>query len=325
MNEETAAKIRVGIIGLGHIAEHQIKALRESVSNFSLVAVCDRNPARAQIAPEVPFFQKVSDMIASGNIDAVLVSVPNQQHFSVAAEVLSCGCDVLIEKPATETVGEFQELCKIADAKNLLLHTAFHAAFAPDLIRFIDYYERMKLQLGPITAFYCGFYDPYITNGSLSDAAHSLGGSWIDSGINALSVVTRLLPYFEIEELRFTTLPQLPCREIQGSASIIFPVNGEPSGMGLIDTNWSLNINRKSTMLFFGQTGYRILLNHTDQQVVLFGQHGQETILFDASRNLPRLTAHYIGVFDDFHECIKKRRDNRILSLSLMKKLYEED
>lgn len=325
MNNKASEQIRIGIVGLGNVAEHQIRALRELRAKFLLAAVCDYNPVRAKIAPRVPFFKDVESLIEHGNIDTLLISVPNREHFHVASQVLIAGYDVLIEKPATETVEQFEILCALADGKQVILQTAFHAAFAPDLLWFLEYYESMKSELGPITALLCEFYDPYIIEGDLAAAALGLGGSWIDSGINALSVISRLLEKYAVADLRLTSLPQFKCRELQGSGSIIFPVNGNLSGMGHIDTNWTLNVNSKSTLLFFGMSGCRIVLNHSTQQVELFDRRGRGQIIFDASDRMPRLTAHYLGVFDDFHEHVIRRRDNRKLSLSLLKKLYEKD
>lgn len=318
----SSVKISIGIIGLGHICKHQIDALKLCSSKYTLSAICDLLPSRAQVAPEIPFYSSMDRMLSSTDMDVVLVSVQNSDHYKVAKELLLSGYDVIIEKPATDTVMKFAELVEIANSKNTLIHTAFHAAFAPDLLWFIENYKNIVKQYGPITAFRCSFYDPYIIDGFLTDAAKSLGGSWNDSGINALSVINQLFPGLEVEKIRLTNLPQFACSEIQGTADILFKLE-RFIGAGVIDTNWTLNVNSKITRLYFGKTAHRILLNHSEQQVVLIDEANQKKILFATKSDLPRLTTHYMGVFDDFYSHAIDRKDNREKSLNLHKMLYD--
>ncbi len=316
-------KISIGIIGLGHVYKHQIKALTTCNSLYNVAAVCDILSSKHADALNIPFYISIEEMISSVKLDVLLVSVPNSEHYMVCRDLLINGFDVIVEKPATTSVEEFLSLTEIAKSTNALIHTAFHAAFAVDLLWFQKNYGQLIKKYGRITAFRCGFYDPYISGGVLSNSAMNLGNSWIDSGINALSVIDKLLPEFEVEDIKLTQLPQIN-RAVQGSANIIFNSNNF-FGTGLIDTNWSLNINYKTTMLYFGESNHRILLNHSDQQVMLINNANRKKILFSLNNNLPRLTAHYIGVFMDLYSAFTNRRDNRETSLRLHKMLYHEN
>lgn len=314
-------KIRIGIVGLGHVFKHQIEALKICNSLYDINAVCDILPSNRDESLNIPFYDSIEKMLSSVKLDVVLVSVPNSEHFSVCRDLLTSGCDVIVEKPATSSVEEFLSLIEIAKSKNVLMHTAFHAAFAIDLQWFLKNYCRLEKKYGRITAFRCGFYDPYISGGILSSSAQSLGNSWIDSGINALSVIDKIFPDFFVEDIKLTQLPQINNLVVQSSAYIIYKHNNF-LGTGLIDTNWSLNVNCKTTLLYFGQSNHRILLNHSDQQVMLIDNINKNKILFSTQDNLKRLTAHYVGVFKDLYSACINRRDNRETSLRLLKLLY---
>jgi len=189
-------KHNFAIIGLGNVADFQIKALLLS-EELQLVAACDIDPdKKTKLPQDVLFYTDSEDLLRNTEVDAVLVSTPHNQHFPVARLALLSGKDVLLEKPATSTLGEFDELVTLARSKERLLVIAFHAAFAMDLQWFQEAYASMlSTELGPLTGFNCGFYDPYIEDSNLRTGAVNLVGSWTDSGINALSVIGQLMSF----------------------------------------------------------------------------------------------------------------------------------
>lgn len=315
-------QIRLAIAGLGHVADFQLDALERLKDRFRIVGVCDPKPEQFSKVAGVPTFLNLQEMLDTCPSDYLLVSVPNQDHFKVAEAALLNGVSVVVEKPPTETVDEFLKLQELASEHNLLLHTAFHASFAAELVWYVKARKEELSSLGPLTGIRCGFFDPYIENGVLVPHASSLGGSWIDSGINALSVVARLVPEFSIEATRLTHLPQFECSQVQGSVDFSFPIHGSKGqGQGLIETNWALRINHKSTDLFFGTTGSRLCLDHTDQTAQLLEPSGDLRTLCDFSADCRRMTAHYLGVFEDLYDAFRARLDNRAEALSLLRKL----
>jgi len=122
--------MNLGIVGLGHVAKYQIGALDE-LDGLDLVATCDKDVSKKGVY-SADFTTDLDEML-SLNLDGVVVSVPNVNHYKVVKKVLESGKHTLVEKPATPTLREFDELCKIADENGVAMHTAFHAAFAPDV------------------------------------------------------------------------------------------------------------------------------------------------------------------------------------------------
>jgi D-galactose 1-dehydrogenase len=320
---------RLAVVGLGHVFDAQIQALAAARPRLVVTAVCDaRSELQGKIETTWPqifaaapprFFPDFSHMFQAVPLDAVLVAVPNDQHYAVARAALEAGLHVLVEKPATETKDQLSELVEIATRQRRLLHTAFHAAFARDLLWYLDNRPALDSITGPPTAFRCGFYDPYLQGATLDQRAGSLGGSWIDSGVNALSVVHRLVTHLAFDSARMTRIPTIRCQQVQGSAVFTFQVGTAPAaGMGVIDTNWTLGRDEKVTDVFFGQTGYRLTLDHTQQIVRLIEPDRQLRVLADYSQELPRLVAHYVGVFQDFCRCLQAGVDNRETSALLL-------
>jgi predicted dehydrogenase len=77
-----------------------------------LVAVVDRDPARAQISD----FRKILD-----RVDAAVIAVPTDRHHEVARACLEKGVHVLVEKPIASTLEQADELVSLAKENRVVL------------------------------------------------------------------------------------------------------------------------------------------------------------------------------------------------------------
>ena len=123
-------KVRLGIIGLGNIgAQHYRNILNGHCPEIDVVAVADINPDRLEWAkktcesyqaenasiPMPIMFSDASEMIKSGEIDAVVIAVPHYQHPGYAIEAFKNGVHVMCEKPAGVYTLQVREM--IAEAE----------------------------------------------------------------------------------------------------------------------------------------------------------------------------------------------------------------
>jgi len=304
---------RIALVGLGHIGRVHVAALSQ-IEGLELAAGCDHDPSLAAVLPEgTPFFSSHEKLFAAGGFDTVVVATPNRAHNAIAMDALAAGYHVIVEKPAASTLEELDALERLAAKQGRHVYYAFHAASAFEVDTLVAHLAEQGAQYGPITAFTSRFYDPYIdAQGGLVPHAQSLDDCWSDSGVNALSVLDRLVP---LETLRPTFRRQsgeqrLPPGVLSASVGFRFPVLGQDgSGFGLIDTAWDQGLNYKATTLYFGHTGWRIEANHSEQTVTLWSPHGQATVLCQFQGE--RLLNHYLGLFADY-----KQRVNANLSMN---------
>ena len=119
-------KIRLGILGVGNIGRDHVKRIVDGkCPEIELCAVCDLKQDRLDYARELagealPVFKSAEEMMDSGLIDSVLVSVPHYDHPKFAMMAMEKGLHVLIEKPAgvyTKQVIEMNEFAKKHDVK----------------------------------------------------------------------------------------------------------------------------------------------------------------------------------------------------------------
>ena len=92
--------IRLGIIGLGVMGQsHARNILEGKIPRLRLAAVADSDPARLAKFSDIPGFATDRELIASGQVDAVLIATPHYSHTDTGIAALRAGLHVLVEKP----------------------------------------------------------------------------------------------------------------------------------------------------------------------------------------------------------------------------------
>jgi D-galactose 1-dehydrogenase len=314
--------MKLAIIGIGHVAKYQLEALA-NLNDITLVGAHDVKLEQARLLPEtVPFYDSLEILLNECEADLILVSTPNITHFEIGKLVLKKGRSLLLEKPCCQTESDMADLITLAKKHNQFFSIAFHAAYAQELDWYLSQLNSGLLDYGQLSGFYIGFFDPYYEKGILKPSAQSLGGSWFDSGINALSVIGKFIPPSKLTliEGRMTRVASVPCSEIQGSASFQFLQN-DVFGHGSIETNWTLGINRKVTQLFYCNSNTQVTLHHTDETVYIH-QSGRLILKKNLKNGLPRLTNHYINLFRDITWRIKNNKNNLDYALEIHRILF---
>ena len=96
--------LRTAVIGIGNMGSAHARCICSgAVSGMRLAAVCDLNPDRLAWAerelPGVLTFSDYHQLIASGEVDAVIIAVPHPLHSLIACEAMKAGLHTLSEKP----------------------------------------------------------------------------------------------------------------------------------------------------------------------------------------------------------------------------------
>ncbi|MEH7179829.1 Gfo/Idh/MocA family protein [Neobacillus vireti] len=124
------ADVRLGIIGLGAEGGMYANLITEGkVKNMVIGAICDNDPAKKQVAeekyPGVPFYDNYIDMLESGDVDAVVTTVPHYLHPEMGIEALKRNLHALVEKPAGVYTKQVKELNDFAATKPELKFAIF--------------------------------------------------------------------------------------------------------------------------------------------------------------------------------------------------------
>lgn len=124
--------MRAALIGAGQIARQHLGCLK-SLPGVEIVGVCDLSPSVAECIAErygIPsWFTDHAKMLRSVRADVVHVTTPPTSHFRLAMDALEAGAHVLVEKPATVTFGELEQLESRARERGLLLSEDYNYVF----------------------------------------------------------------------------------------------------------------------------------------------------------------------------------------------------
>lgn len=142
---------RVVVIGAGAIAKEHLGALR-ATPHAEPAGVCDLSAAMAESTAErfgvEAWGTDYRELLEKLKPDAVHVTTPAPTHAMIACDALDAGCHVLVEKPITPTLTEYQELAEHAKSKQRWLQEDHNYLFNRDVQRLLA--DRDAGRLGEI-------------------------------------------------------------------------------------------------------------------------------------------------------------------------------
>ena len=198
--------LRIAIVGFGKIARDQHVGAIAAVPGATLTAVASRNAS----LPHLPHFATIEELLEKGPpIDAVSLCTPPQVRRAQAAAALAAGKHVMLEKPPGTGVAELDPLIAMAAEAKRTLFATWHSRYAPAVEPAREWLASRRIKSVHI-------------NWKEDVRVWHPGQAWIwepgglgvfDPGINALSILTRILPrpvFVTAAELAFPSNCQAP-------------------------------------------------------------------------------------------------------------------
>ncbi|MDM7955204.1 Gfo/Idh/MocA family oxidoreductase [Blastomonas sp.] len=179
--------IRIGIVGLGKIATDQHVPAITASADFTLAATASRN-ARAD---GVASYLDLAAMLAGEpDVQAVSLCQPPQVRHAAARTAIAAGRHVFLEKPPCATLSEIEDLMQAAARAGVTLFASWHSRFAAGVEP-----ARAWLVDKQISSIEIDWKEDVRQWHPGQDWIWQPGGLGVfDPGINALSILTRLLP-----------------------------------------------------------------------------------------------------------------------------------
>ncbi|MFM7347896.1 MAG: Gfo/Idh/MocA family protein [Erythrobacter sp.] len=195
--------IRIAITGFGTIARAEHVPAIAAHPAFELAAVIA--PSGAADAP-APVFASLAEARAASprGIDAFALCTPPRVRHALAVEAIDAGIAVLLEKPPAATIGELQDLEARARKAGTALFAAWHSQHAPAVAPAAE-----ALKGERITRLAIDWREDV-------ERWHP-GQAWIwgpegfgvlDTGVNALSIASAILPQPLFVETAEFTIPE---------------------------------------------------------------------------------------------------------------------
>jgi D-galactose 1-dehydrogenase len=179
--------IKLAIVGVGKIVHDQHLPAIAANPDFALVASASRN----NTVEGLPGFTSIEAMLAAvPDIDAVSLCMPPQYRYAAAHAALTAGKHVFLEKPPGATLSEVADLEALAASRGLTLFTSWHSRYAPAVQP-----AKAYLAANAPSSMHVIWKEDVRHWHPNQDWIWQAGGLGVfDPGINALSIVTEILP-----------------------------------------------------------------------------------------------------------------------------------
>jgi predicted dehydrogenase len=178
--------IRIGIVGVGKIARDQHVPCITANPAFALEAAASRH---AQL-PGIANFRTLEQMLDGvPGLDAIAICTPPQLHYDAARLALERGKHVLMEKPPCASLVQLGHLKLLAGAAQRTLYQTWHSQHAPGVARAARLLQVRRLRRVRVT-----WKEDVLRWHPGQRWIWQAGGFGVlDPGINALSILTRLI------------------------------------------------------------------------------------------------------------------------------------
>lgn len=179
--------VKIGIVGFGKIARDEHVPAIARHPDAELVAVASRN-AKADGVANYPDLETM--LAEQPELDAIALCQPPQARFAAACMALRAGKHVFLEKPPGVTLSEVEILISLAKAQGATLYASWHSRYADGVAR-----AKAWAAERAITRVSINWKEDVRLWHPGQDWIWETGGFGVfDPGINALSILTEVLP-----------------------------------------------------------------------------------------------------------------------------------
>jgi D-galactose 1-dehydrogenase/L-arabinose 1- dehydrogenase len=191
--------VRLGVVGIGKIARDQHLPAIAGDARFKLFATASPH----DVVDGIPGYADIAQMLEHAELDAVSLCTPASGRHAQAAAAIAAGLHVMLEKPPAATLCEIADLRALAEAKGVTLFTTWHsreaAGVAPARACLADkHIEAVRIFWKEDVRRWHPGQEWILANG---------GFGVFDPGINALSIITGLLPEALLLESAWMEVP----------------------------------------------------------------------------------------------------------------------
>ena len=131
----TSNMVKIGMVGTSWWADAMHLPALDSHPKAKTVAICGRNRENAQKMADIWHIPQVytdyRDMIDKADLDAIVISTPNDSHYPITMAAFDAGLHVLCEKPIAMTYAQAREMAEVAEQKGLKTLVPFTYRFMP--------------------------------------------------------------------------------------------------------------------------------------------------------------------------------------------------
>lgn len=244
--------IKLAIVGLGKIARDQHLPSLAANPNYQLIAVASPHNK----LEGVPSYPNIETLLREQpTIEAVSLCTTPQVRYDIARYALEQNRHVMLEKPPGATLNEVTALVDLAQQRQLALFATWHSREAAAVEPAREWLAGRKIRKVQVT----WKEDVRVWHPGQAWIWRAGGLGVFDPGINALSIITRILPQplvLKDAELSFPSNCETPIAaqlSLQGPGGL--PVHAEFDFRQTGPQSWDIDIDTDDGRLLLSKGG----------------------------------------------------------------------
>lgn len=263
INDSTIKILRIGLIGIGHIFDYYYVALKHNKSTFFISGIYDTRSIRTESYRHLPLCNSIDQLIAT-KPDIVAILCPSATRYEVAKNIIMHKIPVILEKPQTKTIQQYDDLVRLSIKNKIFIFGAFHSRYTTThmFVRnnmAVDKEGTFHTDFGKLKKIELNRFDPYLNKTNLPERT-----SGLDSWPNILAELALFVDeYYVLEVLNLSD------SFLHNNMEVKSEIRGNFTGGGTFigRTDWTKGINNKTTILQFDKG--TITMEHTLQKVLI--------------------------------------------------------
>jgi D-galactose 1-dehydrogenase len=272
---------KIAIIGLGKIAEDQHLPVIAKSKDFQLVATVSQ---RGLSQPGIPTFRTPAELYARiGALDVVAICTPPSVRHQIARDAINAGKHVLLEKPPTQTVAELFDLASLAKAHDKVVFTTWHSQYNRAVGE-----AKKQLAKSTVRSLHIEWKEDVRRWHPGQEWIWQPGGFGVfDPGINALSIVTKIMPrpiFIAKAELSFPSNRDTPI-----AAALTFKAAGNDKTKLTAEFDWRQT----------GEQSWNITIESEDRRTFELSKGGAR-LAIDGTLVADEQPVEYEAIYRDF-------------------------
>lgn len=255
------AKVKIGVIGCGSIAQHRHLPEYKMNEQVELVAVCDINTERANSVAQqygVKAYTNYEELLASGTVEAVSVCTPNYLHAPISVAALNSGVHVLCEKPMATSEEEAKAMIEAAKTNGKKLMIGHNQRFVASHQKARELIE--KGEIGKIYSFRTAFGhsgpEGWSVDGKESwffKKDEAFIGAMGDLGVHKTDMLRYILSEEIVEVGAFVESNAKDFANVDDNAVCVLKT--ESGIIGTLAASWAYNGKEDNSTIVYGEKG----------------------------------------------------------------------
>ena len=305
-----SSKVKIGLVGAGHIAQVAHLPAYRLNANVELVAVVDDDPVKAQrIHQQYGFrdwYEDITEMLNHADLDAVDICTPNYLHAPMAIAALRSGRHVLCEKPLARNLAEASKMVETAQIHNRVLMVAMNNRFRKDVVvlhRFIKGKELGNVHF--VKAGWLRNARGWEARQWFTERNKAGGGALLDLGTPLMDLAIWVAGLRRPTGVTCSIFGKKGRSAVEDSACALVRFAG--GGALMLEVSWNLREPRTNTYLHvYGDKGAGMLNPLQVHKVI-------HDVLVNVTPAIEGLGHHYFTEsyrheIDHFVECVQKKK-----------------